>query len=239
MKPIEAGYSEIEIKVAQEMAFAGRARNDVSEDALEYWLYTGDETKAKDLKQARAAIAAYTESVSSQAVGLQFRGVFFDGTHSDWTSILMTVPLVNRSHIETRPVFSAPPPPAVPDGFELHGHLSKHHLSDVVFRPLGSHLLTGPDYTTIPLYRKIEAAAPEPEAKMSRKSSPEKEKFKADICPTCGNEKPFVNIDRGSSLIGTQWYRERISCRKCNLKVSARTPGRAFKVWNSNVEVMQ
>lgn len=61
-----------------------------------------------------AAIAAYTKAVSGEAVGLQFRSVFFDGTYSDWTGSVMGLPLENRSHTETRPVFAAQPAPAVP-----------------------------------------------------------------------------------------------------------------------------
>jgi hypothetical protein len=45
-------------RVARVMGFAGRARNDVSEDALEWWLYTGEVERQRLIKMARSAIAA-------------------------------------------------------------------------------------------------------------------------------------------------------------------------------------
>lgn len=42
---------------AKAIAFAGRGRNDVSEDAVEFWTYTDDVGKARYLKMATAALA--------------------------------------------------------------------------------------------------------------------------------------------------------------------------------------
>ncbi len=108
---IEASYSAIEIKVAQDMAFAGRARNDVSEDALEYWLYTGDETKAKDLKQARAAIQAYQQAVASEAVGYvsQANLDYAKGRSSATVTLYSSPEIGSSGNAPFVPIFAAPP----------------------------------------------------------------------------------------------------------------------------------
>jgi hypothetical protein len=120
-KITEAGYSAIEIKVAQEMAFAGRARNDVSEDALEYWLYSSELAQKTWLKQARAAIAAYREAVGSEAVAYMHTMHMENGQNKRTVNFRKLDPYGQRGHdydlaytVTSEPLFAAPAAPAAP-----------------------------------------------------------------------------------------------------------------------------
>lgn len=56
---------------------------------------------------------------------------------------------------------------------------------------------------------------------------------KLSACSHCNSPNPSLKTKKGAAGYSrTPFYRETITCRKCRIEVTARTPGNAVLQWN-------